>query len=684
MIIRKILWLVIFIFHNHWLVAAQSDSSEVKELQRLEHQLDATGEGEAGSTAEQRMLYYEQMRHHPLNLNTAALYELIQVPGMNFQLARSILNYRKSKPFEMKSELLNVPGIGKKTYAEMLPYVRVSKGRERFRDWYLRREYWFNPVHFEYLGRYQRKLKPSRGYQIADSSGGYRGGPGRFLHRFQWRSTHISMSLVQEKDPGESLQGFPGFDLNSFHLSVYDMGRLNRLVIGDYRISVGQGLIFSAGNASRKGMETTRFIANNEKGIKPNTSSQESGYLRGAALSYGSSIKITAFYSNRAHSASPLSDSSYRYPSSTGLHRTLNEWGHRNALKQKILGGRILASGSRGMVGVTGYESQFSRPIGKGQSPGDLYDYTGQNHSVIGVDYRWGWDQLQVYGEWGRSVNDAYGSINGVEFQIPALLEVSVSKRNYQKDFQSLMGSAFAEGSGRPQNEEGWYAGVKYRIAKGLWLYGYADRYHFPFARSGSRQSSHGRDHLVRIQAQSPQKLKAYVLLRQEINEEEFLRKNERGVPQFTLGERKQTKWRVHIEYNVSPDLRVRSRIQWNRYRSAEGERTYGWLLFKDVRFRIKKRLRVDARITFFDTQSYDSRVYQYESDLLYVFSSMMLNGRGERRYVNLKYELHKSIDLWFKYGITIYEDRRSVGSGLNEVPGNRINEIGFQIRLQF
>ena len=49
-----------------------------------------------------------------------------------------------------------------------------------------------------------------------------------------------------------------------------------------------------------------------------------------------------------------------------------------------------------------------------------------------------------------------------------------------------------------------------------------------------------------------------------------------------------------------------------------------------------------------------------------------------------LKYDAANFLDIWFKYGITVFEDRQAVGSGLEEVQGNIRNSIGVQARLQF
>ena len=62
-----------------------------------------------------------------VNLNTADAQELKAVPGMTDELAQSVLAYRAEHGgFQEKRELLNVKGIGEKTYREIAPYITTE------------------------------------------------------------------------------------------------------------------------------------------------------------------------------------------------------------------------------------------------------------------------------------------------------------------------------------------------------------------------------------------------------------------------------------------------------------------------------------------------------------------------------------------------------------------------------
>ncbi len=661
--------------------AQQPDSVKTQIQKQLEEVFEETDD-EEGLAGEQLTQFLEDLAANPVNINTAASSDLLQIPGLNLKLVRAILDYRKDQFFEKKQDVLKVKGIGNATYQRIQPYITVAGKSQGLKGWLRNKEYWFGSDNFEVISRYQQVLQPQKGYQIPDSSGGYLGNSVKYYQRIRFTSSHLSLNLTQEKDAGESFSENGGFDFNSFHVALRDNGKLKELVVGDYSLSFGQGLVLWTGGAFGKGREVVGTAEKNERGLRPYSSAQETDFFRGIAGTYGDDIQITAFYSNRARTASVIEEDTVRFPSSSGFHRTNNELNRKNNLDQQLAGGRLRVNTPIGLIGATGYVNQFSKYIGKGSSLNDLYDFEGRKNSVLGLDYRALIGSGLLFGEIARSENKAWAAITGLETAIGNSTDITLLYRNFDKRFQSFLADGFGESSSAPQNEEGFYIALRHSLNRKVTLSTYLDQYVFEAPRSGNIQEIRGFDVLGLAEVKFSRKLNMYGLLRYEVKDEEAIQVNDSGMEQRILSEAKRSSIRLHMDYNATRALRLRSRIELVGSQEPGEPLETGFLIYQDMRVYPIRKLQFDLRLTFFETDSFDARVYQFENDLLYVLSNQVLSGKGQRAYLVIKYELNEKIDIWMKYASTLFEDQQIIRSGLNEIEGNRNNSVGFQVRI--
>jgi competence protein ComEA len=64
---------------------------------------------------------------NPVNLNSATLTQLQTLPGVGASAAQRILDYRqKNGSFKKIEELMNVKGIGEKSFLKLKPLITVS------------------------------------------------------------------------------------------------------------------------------------------------------------------------------------------------------------------------------------------------------------------------------------------------------------------------------------------------------------------------------------------------------------------------------------------------------------------------------------------------------------------------------------------------------------------------------
>jgi competence protein ComEA len=62
-----------------------------------------------------------------VNLNTATVADLQQLPGVGAKVAARIVDYRqKQGPFKRIEELMNIQGIGEKSFLKLRPQITVG------------------------------------------------------------------------------------------------------------------------------------------------------------------------------------------------------------------------------------------------------------------------------------------------------------------------------------------------------------------------------------------------------------------------------------------------------------------------------------------------------------------------------------------------------------------------------
>lgn len=67
-----------------------------------------------------------------VNINTASVEQLVELPGIGPKLAARIVEHRQqSGAFKSAEELMNVRGIGEKNFAKLQPYLTLGEAPAR-------------------------------------------------------------------------------------------------------------------------------------------------------------------------------------------------------------------------------------------------------------------------------------------------------------------------------------------------------------------------------------------------------------------------------------------------------------------------------------------------------------------------------------------------------------------------
>lgn len=66
---------------------------------------------------------YIPLTNDLVSLNNASIEQLMTIPGVGQKRAEMIIEYRNKTPFKVIEDMMNVSGIGEKTYLKMREYV---------------------------------------------------------------------------------------------------------------------------------------------------------------------------------------------------------------------------------------------------------------------------------------------------------------------------------------------------------------------------------------------------------------------------------------------------------------------------------------------------------------------------------------------------------------------------------
>jgi hypothetical protein len=618
---------------------------------------------------------------NPININATTASELSRLYVLNDVQINKLLEYITNfGPAYSIFELKTVDGFTPNLLQKIEPFIWFGPREEKQKIGGAFK-YGRNQLLLRSLGNVQQ----ARGYKPNDDGvKPYEGNQYRYFTRYKYEAQDkFSAGFTAEKDPGESFfagSNKQGFDFYSAHASISINSTFEQVTVGDFLVRAGQGLVLWQGYTSGKS-ENVLAISKTNQGIRPSTGVDENLFFRGAAttLNFGKA-KLSTFYSQKNDDGNVAgTDSTGWFVTSlqtSGYHRTNSEIEDKNAVRNRNFGGILSWSFSNLKIGATFIRQQLNLPLIPANQLYNQFRFSGTENITGGVDYTYNRGKYQLFGEAAMSKSKGKALVQGAIANLNDQLSFSLLYRHFDKNYQSLWANTFAEGS-NISNETGLYFGTKILPMKFVTLSAYSDLYKSKWINYTTAAPSTGWDALLQANVVLSRKTDFYVRYKNEEKEAKFIQ-NERYV---NLPEQTQ-KMRFHLNYRYSEKIVFKTRIEHALYTGIEKET--GWMIFQDIQFSpIKIPLKISARFAWFDTDSYNSRIYAYENDLLYTFSIPAFYGNGFRTYLNLNYKISKKLDCWFKIANTSWNDRDIISSGYNEIQGNNKTELKFQLRLK-
>ena len=626
-------------------------------------------------SSEQSELYeiLLNLRENPIDLNTATYEELEIIPGLSPALREAILQYRKKHSgFKNIEQLLAVPGVDSETYDHLRQLLTVEQTNARPGK----------AASFSVRSRVSDRIDRPVGFE----DGSYLHSPQKIYHRLQYQiAGKIQGGLLIEKDSGERRWD----DLRLFYLAIHPNPTVS-LLMGNYQLEIGQGLVLWGPYGFSKSADAVFPIKKRGRAFRGYTSVDENAALFGGALQIRlGNFNALVFGSRAKLDANPVSENTVSGLVITGFHRNDNESSKKDVLRESVVGGAVRYTLPLHLtIGASGYHSTFSKTLDDPDIIRQRFDFRGKENAVAGFDWDWRIGNIDFFGEAAQSKNGGRALVTGALLDFRQIL-VALLFRDYAKDFQNLHGFGFADANGSSQNERGYYTGFNFRITQSTELSAYYDVFLHPWRTFFEPLPFEGSEFLGQLEQRFRNHINLTLRFRQSQTQQAETFKDEFSRDKQEFVEIMKRQWRLQLEYSLSPQLRLRNRFEFvthdrHRFADAAGETAEdGFMMYQDIRFRPTNSLEVASRLTFFDTDSFNSGLFQYENDLPGTVTNRALFGEGSRWYVLIKYT-YRLINLSVKYSETFRDDTETTGSGADLVAGRLDRRIGFQIDVRF
>lgn len=627
---------------------------------------------------------------NPLNLNQCSLDDLSKLAFLSDFQIKSLWDYIQTNgPIRSIYELQTIYGFEKDDIIQMAPFISVAdpSNAEQFKNL-------ITKGHHEVIAKTGSTLENSKGYQKSSdpNAAKYLGSKYSFYTRYHFLSDDkLECGLIAEKDAGEQFfkgNNQKGFDYLSGYISVSKIGKIKRLVIGDFDAEFGQGLTFWSNLSAGKSSDPMG-IRKRERGLVKHSSANENNFLRGAGITIPiRKIDLTLFGSYKKIDAS-IEDSlinGENYFTSlpeSGLHRTLSELNGRDALDELIAGGNLHYNGRKIKAGLTLSKVKIDGDYLVDSSLYKLYGPSINGRTNIGLNLEgYIFKNHHVFGEAAINLeNSEYAMLMGGLFKLSSLVELSILGRSYSRGYTNTYTSAFAEGSGS-YNENGVFTGLSIVPLKGLKVSGYVDIFSFPWLKYRVNAPSSGYEYLLQTEYRFSSNFIGHIRYRakqSEMNYTSEFNKMVTVVPQQTQSAR--------IQFTYTPDkgLMLRSRFDFSEFGTDSTKSEHGYVLSQDIGYTFPKYpISVSFRFAVFNTDSWNTRIYSYESDMLYTFSVPAYYSKGTRAYVLLKFSPTRRIDCWLRWSQTYFSDLKQIGQGLDLIDGSKKSEARVMVRVRF
>ncbi|WP_109997570.1 hypothetical protein [Candidatus Cardinium hertigii] len=414
----------------------------------------------------------------PLDLNKITPVALTSLGILSDrQIEHFFKHLANTGPLYSKYELQAIPEFDRDSIALLLPFVYVQESYsvpahslgEKIKSgnyyWLVRYDpYWFSKAN----------ISPSVNYLPL-------GNFDKWITRLAIKYHNMALHITASKQAGEAFCWDPathryGFNIWSISLSLTASKYFKYLIIGDFQIGQGQGLLLNAGYTREKGSDLVAVMRSNNIGIRPYKSIQRKG-LRGIAItSTIGPLEWTGFYANNNLDADLKWATHYKpythHIAYTTKYDTLHHLEKKGTLNEQTVGCtlRLPYLHNQAAVGINVLYHYYDLPIIPKVSHYSSYLFQGQQAAASSLFYCLPWYNSLWFGEGGvgifstalakHKVGAAF--ITGLIISLSRYLDFATALYYYGKTFYAPYGNPFKQYATNHGNEEGMYGGISW------------------------------------------------------------------------------------------------------------------------------------------------------------------------------------------------------------------------------
>ena len=626
-----------------------------------------------------------EVHNNKININTASEDDLAVLPFLSTSQIRDIIYYRTVNGQMLTlGELMFITSLDKETrdYLNLFIYAGEPKRNN------ISLKQLINNSRNELTIRTDIPLYKQAGYKSSTDNNEqpkYAGSPLYESARYKFSSmNHLDAGFALEKDPGEK-----GIDHYTGYVMLKDIGSIKNLTIGNYRANFGHGLVINNGYSFGKTMSTNN-VDRLGKGFSKLSSMSESGFMTGAAMSINHrNLAFSVFASHKKDDGTINSDSTGITSLKTdGLHRTNLERSKKGNIGTTDLGGNILWDAGTLQLSATIAYTHFEIPLKPKQNTAASlyrkYNAQGTDFCSYGLSYVYRLRKLLFSGETATGNKGGVASFNTIKWSPNSYNSFNFIQRFYSYKYVSINGKCFGENA-VPQNEQGFYIGWDTKPSRKFSISSYIDCFYFPWLKYQVSNSSYGFDGMVQLNYSLKKNIDFTVRYKVKSKQKDYTIRESKKDTLKVLQYNSNHSLRLTCSYSLNQSISMRTSINGTMIDFGPSPNEFGISVSQALQHTSKSgKNKVNISATYFNTDTYNARIYGYEPSILYSFGMKSYYYKGIRLAGLISAMPIRNLTATGKIGFTYYFNRSTIGTGYDIIDSNHKEDIQLQLRWKF